>query len=167
MTWNPDQHDDHAIVRYEGRPNEASRPAEKTRWQRFLEFIHIKSRKTGELGEAYADAEVAKKKNEAAKVAADAADIAAHADLTRIKVVKAVNDEIERIFSEVNLPPAARMMQLNVLAKEHPEIMEQLDKLESIEDRLRLNRGVRIQIAQDEPAASTPPSAGHEGSKSV
>ena len=162
MTWNQDQHDDHAIVRYEGRPNEGDRPAEKTRWQRFLEFLHIKSRKTQELGKSYSDAELAKRNNEAAKIAAEAAQIAARTDLTRAKVVKLVNDEIQRIFTDESLPTEAVMMQLHVLAKEHPEILQQLKKLENLAETLRLRRGVQLQIVQDqkEPATSGPPSPG-------
>ena len=163
MTWNPDQHDDHAIVRYEGRPHESDRLAEKTRWQGFLEFLHLKSRKTGELGEAYAEAEVAKKKNEAVRVAAQAADFATHADLNRIKEVKAVNDEIQRIFTNANLPEEARKMQLRALANAHPEILEQSEKIERQIKTLGLRKGVRLQIVQDQPAASGPPSVAPEG----
>ena len=164
MTLNPDQHDDRTIVRYEGRPNEADRPAEKTRWQRFCAFMRLKSKKTGELGEAFADAEVAKKENEAAKIAAEAAEVATRADLNRMQVVTAVNDEIQRIFTNENLSPEAAMMQLNVLAKEHPEILEQFQKLEKLTAELRLRRGVQLQIGQavEEPASSGPSSSGSE-----
>ena len=167
MTRDPDQHDDHAIVRYEGRPNEADRPAEKTRWQRFREFLHRSSRKTHQLGEAYAGAEVAKKRNEAAKVAAEAAEIASRADLNRAKEIKVVNDEIERIFTNEDLPPAAVMMQLRVLAKGHPEVLQQIEELEKLVETLRLRKGVQLQIIQDqrEPATTGPPADRADGDK--
>ena len=159
MSWTRDQHDDQAIVRYEGRPNEADRPAEKTCWQRFLEFVHLSSRKTQELGEAFADAEVAKKRNKAVKVAAEAAELAARADLNRAKELRVVNEEIRKIFSDGSLPPEAIKMQLRALAKVHPEILEKVEDIESLVERLRLQRGLHLQIVQDEPAASAPPSA--------
>ena len=157
MTYDPDQHDDHAIVRYEGRPNEADRPAEKTRMRRFLELLHLVSRKTTEVAEAYADAEVTKKENEAVKIAAQAAEIAARADLTRTIEVKVVNDEIRRIFSEEDMPVETVKMQLKALAERHPEILEQSEKIEQLVERLRLRRGAQFQIVEDQPAASGRP----------
>lgn len=156
MTYDPKQHDNHAIVRYEGRPNKADRPAEKTRMRRFLEFLHLSSRKTHELGEAYAVAEVAKKQNEAVKVAAEAAERATRADLNRTEEVKMVNEEIRQIFSNEDVPDEAVKMQLKALAKRHPEIIEQSEKIDQLVERLRLTRGTQIRIVEDEPAASGP-----------
>lgn len=164
MTWNPEQPDDHAIVRYDGRPHEADRPAEKTRWRRFLEFLHLTSRTAHGLSQAYAEAEVVKKRNEAVKVAAEAAEIAARADLTRSKVVTVLSDQIERIVTNEDLPEEAVRMQLSLLAKSHPEILEQVDKIEQIVETLRLKRGTRLQIVQDEPAASGPTAGETESS---
>ena len=149
MTRDPDQHEDHAIVRYEGRPHKSNRPEVKTRWRRCLEFLHLSSRKTQELGEAFAGAEVAKKQNESAKVAAEAAEIAAKADLTRKQAVKLVNDEIQRIFTDENLPQEAKAMQLSVLAKENPEILEQIEIIRERVESSRLTKGVQIQIVED------------------
>lgn len=163
MTWEPDQHDDHAIVRYEGRPNKADRPAEKTRMQRFLEFLHLVPRKTDEVAVAYHDAEVVEKPNEAVKIAAQAAEMAARADLTRTVEVKVINDEIERIVTNESLPMEAVKMQLRALVKAHPEILEQSEKIDQLIERLRLQRGIRVQIVQDEPATSGPPSAATPG----
>ncbi len=58
-------------------------------------------------------------------------------------------------------------MQLRVLAKEHPEIMEQVKTLENHAETLRLRRGLQLQIVQDQgdPATSGLPSAGTEGDK--
>lgn len=163
MTWDPDQHDDHAIVRYEGRPNEADRPAEKTRMRRFLEFLRLLPRKTDEVAVAYDDAEVVEKSNEAVKIAAQAAEMAARADLTRTVEVTVVNEEIERIVTNRSLPMEAVRMQLRTLAKAHPEILEQSDKIDQLIERLRLQRGLRVQIVEDQPAASGPPRASPPG----
>lgn len=160
MTWNPDQHDDHAIVRFEGRPNEADRPAEKTLMRRFLELLHLVSRKSSEVAEAYADAEVTKKENEAVKIAAQAAEIATRADLNRAEEVKIVNEEIRRIFTNEDVPVEAVKMQLQALAKAYPEILEQSERINQMIEELRIKRGARLQIIQDEPAASGPASGG-------
>lgn len=156
MTWDPEQREDHAIVRFEGRSNDAVSPTEKTRWKRFLEFLHLSSRKTYEFGEAYAGAEVAKKENEAAKLAAEAAEIAAKSDLTRAQTVKVVNEEIQRIFTNKDLPPEAKVMQLSVLAKEHPEILAQLKIIEEHTESLRLTKGVKIQLIEDRKPSPNP-----------
>ena len=160
MTWNPDQHDDHAIVRYEGRPNEPDRPAEKTRMRRLLELLHLASRKTTEVGEAYANAEVTKRENEAVKTAAQAAEIAARGDLTRTVEVQLVNEEIRRIFSNEDVPVEAVKMQLKVLAARHPEIKKQCEQIDEIVERLRLTRNTQLQIVEDEPATSGGPPSG-------
>ena len=156
MTWHPDQHEDHAIVRFDGRPNDADSPVEKTRWKRFREFLHLSSRKTQELGEAYVGAEVAKKQNEAAKLGAEAAEIAAKADLKRAQTVKVVNEEIQRIFTDKDVPPEAKVMQLSVLAKEHPEILAQLKIIEEHAESSRVTRGVQIQLIEDRKPSPNP-----------
>lgn len=157
MTWGRDQRDDHAIVRYEGRPNEADRPAEKTRMRWFLEFLRLVPRKTDEVADVFHDAEVVEEPNEAVKNAAQAAEMAARADLTRTVAVTVVNDEIERIVTNKSLPVEAVKMQLRTLVKAHPEILEKSEEIDQLVERLRLKRGLRLQIAQDEPAASGPP----------
>jgi len=154
MTWKPDQDDDHAIVRYEGRANDPNRPAEKSRMRRFLELLHLVSRKTSDVAEAYADAEVTKKENEAVKIAAQAAEIATRADLNRTEELKIVNDEIRRIFSDEELPEDAVKMQLGVLAQRHPEILAQSKRIDEIIEKLRLTRGAQVQLLEDEPAQS-------------
>ncbi|MCZ6653297.1 MAG: hypothetical protein O7D91_09765 [Planctomycetota bacterium] len=156
MTSDPNQREDHAIVRYEGRSNDAVSPVEKTRWKRFLEFLHLSSCKTHEFGEAYAGAEVAKKENEAAKLAAEAADIVAKSDLTRAQTVKVVNEEIQRIFTNKDLPREAKAMQLSVLAKEHPEILAQLKIIEEHAESSRVTRGVQIQLIEDRKPSPDP-----------
>ncbi len=165
MTWNADQHDDHAIVRLEGRPNEADRPAEKTLMRRFLEFLRLVPRKTDEVAQTYVAAEVIKEPNEAVKITAEAAELAARADLTRTVEVTIVNDEIRRIVADESLPIEAVKMQLRALVKAHPEILEQSEKIDQLIEKLRLERGLRVQIVQDEPAASGPPSAGTPSDK--
>lgn len=156
MTWEPTQRTDHAIVRYEGRPNEGDAPVEKTRWRRFLEFFHLVSRKSSDLGEAYAGAEIAKRQNEATKIGAEAAEIAAKADLTRTENVTLVNAEIRRIFTDEQLPPEVKAMQLNALAKEHPEILEQLKVIDELTEKLRINKGVQIQVIEDRTPSPNP-----------
>ena len=156
MTRDPDQHEDHAIIRFDGRPNDADSSIEKTRWKRFLEFLHLSSSRSQELVEAYAGAEVARKQNEAAKLAAEAAQIAARSDLTRVQAVKVVNEEIQRIFTDKDVPPEAKVMQLSVLAKEHPEILAQLKIIEEYAESLRLTKGVQIQVIEDRKPSPNP-----------
>ena len=153
MTWPPEQRDDHAIVKFEGRPNEPTHSGEKSRWAKFKRLIWPFAKRGGEwakygagLGTAFAEAEVAKKENEAAKLAAEAADTAAAADLKRAEKVKVVNDEIERIFTDPDVPNEAKTLQLANLLQDNPELAQQVERVGELINQLRLKRNVHVEL---------------------
>lgn len=146
--WDHDhQERSETLIRFEAAPNEPDRPQEKTRWRRFAEFFRNKSTslfgRAEELGEAYAEARVTKENAEAQKFAAEAAEATARADQARQETLRVVNDEIERIFSDGSLPEAARALQLANLLAKNSEIVEQLDRIREVYERLHTLRGLR------------------------
>lgn len=151
MTWSPDDNNDQAIVRFEGRPNEPDRPGERSRWERFKTAVCPWLKKGSDLGQAYAEAEVAKARSEAAKVAAEAVEIAAQADLNRQQAVQMFGEAVDDIFND-DSPEAAKMLKLAKLFQENPELSVQVEKIKAIMDRLHLSKGVNIDGVQNQLA---------------
>ena len=143
-----------ALVRFSGAPRNDSDPAERTRWQQFLGFFKPWANKGGEfvgraheLADAYAESEVAIRQTQAQKYAAEAAEAAARTETLRQEKVKAVNDEIARIFTSDQLPDVAKQLQLATLLAANPDIAEQLNKIENIWTRLHLRHGTEIELS--------------------
>ena len=139
-----------ALIRFEGAPNQPDRPQEKARWRRFVGFLREKGgsifRRAEDLGEAYAEARVTKENAEAEKFAAEAAEATARADQVRQETVRAVNEEITRIFSDDGLPDFARGLQLANLLTRNPEIIEQLDRIQEVYEHLHVLHGLRAAL---------------------
>ncbi|MEM9276787.1 MAG: hypothetical protein AAGA80_28190 [Cyanobacteria bacterium P01_F01_bin.143] len=134
-----------ALIKFTGKPKEPDRPEETTRWRKFLKFIWPWANKGGqlvnrvkEITEAYYSSEAVKKENEANKFAAEAENIAADTDLKKQEKVKVVNEEIQRIFSQDNVPDTAKKLQLANLLANNPQIGEQLEKIESIVQKMKV-----------------------------
>jgi hypothetical protein len=146
-----------ALIKFSGTPNEPNRPEELSRWQRFKRAVWPWARKGGllaeratYLGEAYAEAEVAKRDSEARKFAAEAADLSARADHTRQETVRLVNDEIQRIFSDETISDMGRMMQLANILAHNPDLADQLKYIDNLYSQLRALRGVQLSVSLGE-----------------
>ena len=81
----------------------------------------------------------------------------------RTERMRAMNKVLSDIFSAQDLPESDRKTQLANLLAENPEIAEQLDKIESIYERLTMLYGVRVEIpvqgdttkSENQPESST------------
>ena len=142
-----------ALIKFEGTPTDQQSDGEPTRWRRFLNFFWPWARKAGvsaknavSLADEFRKAEISKRTAEADKIAAEAADITAAMDSKRQETVRTVNDEIQRIFSDDELPEMAKQLQLANLLAANPELAEQLEKIEHIYELLKLNHGTRIEV---------------------
>lgn len=142
-----------AIIKFVGSPNEPDKPSEPTRWQRFLRFVWPWAQKTGwvaqygaELGQAFAEAELAKRQGEAQKLAMDVANAAAERDHKEQQTVRVVNEEIARIFSQDEQPDVSRKLQLANLLAANPQIAEQLEVIESLYAKLRYRHGALVEL---------------------
>ncbi len=154
MTWHPDEQTDPAITKYRGIPDEQDSSNERRRWRRFVKWLlpnlRSRSQQADDLLSRFSEGEVRKRETEADKTAAEAVEIAERANNEKLKGVKAINREIEAIFSN-NLPADLKLLQLANLKENYPEIFEQLEKLRSIEDNLRLKKGCRLGLEFGEP----------------
>src|SRR5215207_975061 len=102
MSWQEEDLEPGAIIRFEGRPNDPTAPNESTRlkafkllltrwfWRGAMEGGVFAAAGT-DLAEQYVRAKIATQKNQAARLAADAAIRAAVADQKRQANVKTVN----------------------------------------------------------------------------
>jgi hypothetical protein len=146
-----------SIIKFSGKPITQSDSAELSRWRKFLLFFTPWARegsrlfsKSKQLTEAYYTAEVSKKENEAAKFAAETVEIAAKTEKQKIENVKALNDEISRIFSpDARSPPKARALQLGVLIQNNPEIADHLARLEKLICQLQEEHDLKIDFPKD------------------
>jgi hypothetical protein len=151
MNWEPEQDEKQALVRFDGRPNDSKVPHELTRWQKFKRWILPFVSESGawaqygiSLADQYAMAEIDMRKSQAAKTAAEAANIAADTDIKRQGKVKLANQELRDIFADANSSDTAKMIQLASLLAANPEIHSQLDKIEDLLAKLHLTRGVNL-----------------------
>lgn len=141
------------VVKFVGSPNEPSRPDEMTRWKRYLQVLWPWAKKTGKLvnragslADAYSSAEVRKQEGKAAKFAEEATEIAARRDQIQQETVRVVNEEIARIFADNNLPIAAKQLQLANLLASNPQIAEQLERIEGVYMRLKMEHGFHAEL---------------------
>lgn len=149
-----------AIVKLEGMPNNSG-GHEPSRWQKFLSLIWPFTSFGGKwakygygLSKTYVEAEVENKQNEAAKTAAEAAEISARADANRNQAAKLFGEQVDNIFKDVTLPETAKLLKLAKLMESNPELVEQIDKVTKLIESLRLLHGasVEIQTALKSPA---------------
>jgi hypothetical protein len=157
-----------AIQEYKGQPNEPSKPAEPTRWQRFLAWFIPEVREkvllADELAERYAEAEVArveagaKRANaDAREAAAKAAEVAARVDHERAESVRAFCDLIDDQIARGS-PRLGNELKLAQLLKTYPELPKQLKRIKKLREQLHNEDGVTIQVIAGElPARQTVP----------
>ncbi len=162
-TSNDHESDDTQIVRFEGNPNDSGETGERSIWSRFLNAIWPFSKRGGEwakysggLGKAFAEAEVSQRANTAARTAAEAAETAARADVSRQEAVRVFNEQIDAIFGDDGLPESAKLLKLAKLLEKNTDLSEQIENVTEIIDRLALTRGSKIKIGATSRKMSTP-----------
>ena len=119
--------------------NVLERSRKQTRWQRFKAALFPYLRRSKELAYAYTEAQIEKERNEARKIAEEAAEIAAQNDLIRQKSAKEFGAVINDIFADDSLPPSAKTFKLAKLIEANPEIVVQLERAEKVVEKLSLN----------------------------
>jgi hypothetical protein len=141
-----------AIVKLEGTPNEFA-PKERSLWQKFLNVIWPFTRKGGKwakygygLSKTFIEAEVANKQNQAAKTAAEAAELSARADANRNQAAKIFNEQIDSIFKDDLLPESAKLLKLAKLLESNPDLAAQLEKVAELIESLQLLHGTSVEI---------------------
>lgn len=155
---NSEYADKSPIIRIETSPQKTTSKNEKISWATLVDFIEKhrgKILETASLatkrGRERYDANTLKVKQEAAKIGAQAAEHAAKADLHQAQILQlkqenmsAINKEIERIFSTEG-PDESKLLQLTNLAANHPEIIEQLEKMTTMYNALRAIKGFKLE----------------------
>ena len=155
------------VIQFKGEPLNPDQKNETTRWKKFLKWINPivkKGEKAIQLSEGYYEAEVDKNINqatkvgeEATKIAEESASIAAETERKKIDKVKAINDEIARIFSSNELPTQAKLLQFETLASEFPEIKEKMDSIIEKINTLNTINFVEIEITTQKKKLNTNP----------
>ncbi len=156
MSFETEEISKATLVKVDGRPNEPQKPSEKGRWKLFTEWFVTYLKKCEELMEAYAEAKIEKEKSQARKTTEEAAEIAARKDteiarkrlMDQEEILK-FNTVIDDIFKDDGLPSVAKALKFAKLLKENPEVVAQLNKVKEVIKKLRLTRGVNIEILTD------------------
>ena len=147
--------DETQMVKFTGTPNKSSREGEQKRWWHFLNVLNPWGKKVGlaadataSMGVAFAKAELSKKVGEGAKLAAEAAELAARKDKLNAETVGVVNDEIARIFAQEGIPDVGKKLQLANLLASNPQIAEQMDNIEAMLTDLKYEHGTVVEIVE-------------------
>lgn len=106
-----------------------------------------------ELGEEFVRAKVAQETNTAAKIAADAAELASRRELNEANANVARQSALEKYINNLermkNLPPAQQAMALAKLMEQEPELVAQLERIEHVANKLRNINGAIIGLLND------------------
>ncbi len=143
-----------AIVKSEGRPLEPDRPGEVSRWSHFKRRLLARLKWGGGLSEAYADARVAKERNEAQKLAEEAAKIAAQTDAERQEAYRRFAENVDELFT--GSPDDAEALKLMKLLEANPGLKEQAEKVQALLGWLRDHRETRVEILDIRTLDETP-----------
>ena len=142
-----------------GVPRNRDAKDEDKKWKRFKSFFRRKAKKGVKLGEAYAAAEVSKKQSDARKNLEEAAKLAAEKDkikteenLQKQKVVQEFNKAVDDIYADDGLPESAKKLKLAKLMENNPEIIKQIDKINTIVDKLSYTKGMVFEVQQEQKA---------------
>ena len=163
MTWSEGQQDNAAIARVQGSPNNPLEEGEGTKWAAFKKWISSWFRKGDRLGDAYLTAKVAEEGNNARKTFEEAGEAAAKREAQELNNLHMDFALIDDIFDE-NQSDAARILKLAKYMEHAPELAEQVAKVNSVYELLRIKRGVSVQILNSDDAVtpSLPPSKGQQ-----
>jgi hypothetical protein len=142
-----------AIIRFEGAPSVPHQPGEEVRWRRFLAMVWPWARQAGvaakraaSLADEFRAAEIRQRNAIADKAGAEAAEISTATDSVRQETVRVVNEEIERIFSDNGIPEFAKRLQLANLLSANPQLLQQLERIESMYERIKSENGTKVEI---------------------
>jgi len=165
MTTKPDDQNKEVIIRYEGTPNHPERKGELGLFRNFLRaFSGVAKRrlevKIGNMSfekEYSIDREEARPREvetETEKFAAEAAEINARHHERMLHSIR-INEELRKIFSDDKISDETKALELSNLLRSDPEILAQLEKIEEIYGRLRVSRGLKLEVLQPESKQSS------------
>ena len=161
-----DNNDLNNIVHYQGIPEEPQKPNEKGFWQKLREKLFPTLKKGEDLAEEFAHSKLDAQHAQNQASFQDAADKAAKVEEQKIKNkaldIKTFNDEVERIYSNTDLPLEAKELQIHNLLAHNPHILEQQQKIRAMIKALALNKGTRVDISDHDPSDLALPAASSE-----
>lgn len=153
--WQDSADQDQGVVRVEGIPK-GNEEGKITR-RELLDFKAIcrllggKLKESGQLGEEYLRAKVAQETNAARRTAEEAAEIASRREENEAsadaKRQEATSQFIDNLKSMSELPASQQVLALAKLLEQNPDIEQQLDRIESIVQRLQMTRGLLVENA--------------------
>lgn len=119
--------------KFEAHPKYLDKIQEIPKWKRFIAFfvpsIVKKVNKTIDIAENYYGGEGEKRIKEGNKFAEEAIHIAEKTKFLKQEQVKQVNDELERIFSNSDIPEEIKFLQFSILLDKNPYVKEQFGKI--------------------------------------
>jgi len=129
---------------------------EESWWRRFWRRLWPRLKENSELGEAYLGAKVAQEQNTARKLAEEAAEIAARREredrTSKLDDAAKFNALVDDIFADDGLPQEIKALKLTNLVADHPELEAQFERVKGMLERLRLTKGLRVEVVDVDPA---------------
>jgi len=101
------------------------------------------------LGVAYTNAKFAREENEAQKLVAEAAEIAARTDIMRQQEAREFNALVNDIFADNGLPWTAKKLKFSKLIENNPEIIKQMEKVNYLIEKLAMEKELNIGISRE------------------
>lgn len=124
---------------------------ESSRFRAFLAFFLPRLKKQEELAIAFEEATVRKLDAEGEKLLQEAAKLAAEKDIARQQELKLFQENVERTFSADDRPEVV-LLKMAKLLQSNPEIAAQLNKVNSVLDRLASERNCHVTFREpDDP----------------
>jgi hypothetical protein len=160
MEFQSDCSDDAAIVKFEAgaQPREGGRyaPYDPTLFQRFWNWLFPRLERGADLAEAYGAAEVAGRAAEVRRTAENAAEIAAKRDLSLAKAGVSRQQEVQEFIKNIEAieglqSPAGQTLAFAKLIENNPDVIAQVEVVETLVEKLALSRGLMLSRTDDEP----------------
>lgn len=101
-------------------------------------------------------AEVEKLKAETQKVAIEVAEAKERLEAKNVDRVIKVNEEVRKIFSDGQTPESIKLLEFSNLLNAFPELAEQLDKIEALATKLKIQHGTEITIVPSQKQIEEP-----------
>ena len=112
----------------------------RTCWQKLRDALIPSLKSSRRLAEAYAEATVQKERNEAQKIAEEAAEITARKNLVTQEEVRKFASIIDDIFTADDLPPVAKALKLAKLMENNPQVEAHIGAAKEILEELSLQK---------------------------
>ena len=140
------------IQQVHGTPSRSNK-REGARFDAFKRFFLPRLKQQEEIAIAYEEATVRKLDAEGEKLIQEAAKLAAEKDIARQQELKAFCENVDAFFSADD-PPHVVMLKFAKLIEVNPEIAGQLERVNSLIERLNTTRSLQISFKEDANAAS-------------